>query len=145
MSLKLLSNSWGNSYISCLLLIITLPFTCVEKNLVKYQKVLKYYFDDWNSNMKNSIAVFIFCLFVCFVFFQAELYSFWNQKTNIIWGSWHLESRLILVCRIRWLFWFFFSSEIPFCVNLVQKCKRVNLRRNLVPSLEFLMEVTPAN
>ena len=37
LSLKSFSNLWGNSYIPCLLLIITLLFTCGEKKMIKYK------------------------------------------------------------------------------------------------------------
>ena len=33
LSLKSMGNSWGNSYISCLLLIILICFTCAEKKI----------------------------------------------------------------------------------------------------------------
>ena len=55
-SLNPLSNSWCNSYIPCLLLIITIPFTCgkkkkkKKKKLVKHQKVSKYYGQDCLKN-----------------------------------------------------------------------------------------------
>ena len=41
LSLRLFGNSWGNSHIPCLLLIITLRFTCDEKKIGESIKILK--------------------------------------------------------------------------------------------------------
>ena len=42
LSLKSFSNSWGNSYIQCLLLIITIHFTCGDKKILSnLKKTLK--------------------------------------------------------------------------------------------------------
>ena len=38
---------------------------------------------------------------------------------------------------------FFLVQKYPFCINLVQKFKRVSLRRNLVPTFEGLIDVPP--
>ena len=37
----------------------------------------------------------------------------------------------------------FLVRKYPFCVNLIQKFKRVILRRNLVPTLKCLIDVSP--
>ena len=39
----------------------------------------------------------------------------------------------------------FLVQKYSFCVNLIQKFKRVILRLNLVPTLECLIDVPPAN
>ena len=41
LSLKSIGNSWGNSYLSCLLLIITICFTCGERESWENTKGLK--------------------------------------------------------------------------------------------------------
>ena len=47
-----MDNSWDNLYISFLLLIIALPFTCGEKKvLARHQKVSGYYEIDCVSNL----------------------------------------------------------------------------------------------
>ena len=49
-------NSWGNSYIQCLLPTAVLRFTCGKENLVDYAKVSKYYDHGYLK---------IFILFLC--------------------------------------------------------------------------------
>ena len=57
LSLKSFGNSWGKSYIPCLLLTIMLRFTFGEnKNLVKHQKVSKY---EDHGCLQNFILLFM--------------------------------------------------------------------------------------
>ena len=58
LSVKSFGNSFSNSYIPCLLLIITLRFTCGEKKMVKYQKTSKYVHDC----LQNFLLRFMFLL-----------------------------------------------------------------------------------
>ena len=60
LNLKFFGNFWGNSYLPCLLLIITLRFTSSEtKILIKHQKVSKY--PDYDCLPKFTL-LFIFLL-----------------------------------------------------------------------------------
>ena len=91
-----------------------------------------------NLDMKNSVVMFIFCVF-------QRKYSFLGNLLQ--------KSKLFVETEIQDLHQFqyvefdgnfhFFSSEIPFCVNLIQKFKRVILKRNLLPTLECLIDVPP--
>ena len=58
LSVKSFGNSFSNSYIPCLWLIITLRFTCGEKKKVKYQKASKYVHDC----LQNFLLRFMFLL-----------------------------------------------------------------------------------
>ena len=71
--------------------------------------------------MKNSIGIIIF---VCF---QPEVYFFFYFASKI------------KIVEFDVIF-HFFSLEIPFRVNLIQKFNRVILRRNLVPTLACLID-----
>ena len=74
-----------------------------------------------------------------FFVFDRKYTFFWNfiPKIEIVCWNWNLESRLIWICRIRWKF---LVPKYSFCVNLIQKFKRVILRRNLVLSNDFSWE-----
>ena len=50
LNLQLFRNSSGNSYIPCLLLITTIHYLWGQKNLVKYQKISKYYDHHYLQN-----------------------------------------------------------------------------------------------
>ena len=82
---KLFGNSWANLYISCLLLIITLCFTCREtcgETLVKFQKVSKYYVHDI---LQNFLLLFM-SLLTASVFSNiqilAGIYFIFLKKTS---------------------------------------------------------------
>ena len=91
--LKSFSNSWDNSYIPCLLLIILFRFTCGEnKTFVKYQKVSKYHA---NCCLKNFIVLFMSLLKTPFVknsCILAGIYFIIKKNTlDQIWKSFNTE------------------------------------------------------
>ena len=59
-------------------------------------------------------------------------------KIIIVCWSWNLEPRLIWICSN---FHFFLDPKYPFCVHLVQKFRRVSLRRNLVSRLIWICKI----
>ena len=92
-----------------------------------------------NSNMKNSIMIFIFLCFRPEVYFFLEICSK-NQNCLL-----KLKFRIQINLNMQnsMVIFIFLVRKYPFCVNLIQKFKRVILRRNLVPTLECLIDVTP--
>ena len=68
LSYKSFGNTWGNSYIPCLLLIITLLFIRGEMEiLAKYQKVSQYYENYYSFVISLFFSLFFF-FFLCFCF-----------------------------------------------------------------------------
>ena len=96
---KLLADSWGNSYVPCLLLIIELRLTCSEEkeNLLKHQKVSKCYETDCLQsfllllmhlltapNVKNSH----FLARTYFIFLKNVLKKTWKIFNTKFWPQW---------------------------------------------------------
>ena len=94
-------NLWGNSYIPCLLLIITLRFTCGEKKVYKfavtnYEIASKCYNHDciWWPIIKCKI---IYRWYI-FIFVKPQCWNFANKlyndfyKTNNQTFSWKISS-----------------------------------------------------
>ena len=86
-----------------------------------------------NSNMQNSMVMFIYFVF-------DWKYPFWAnlvQKIKIISWSWNLVPGLIQICRIQWCCsrYFFFEWKDCLWVNLVQKVEIFGWNWNLVPAL----------
>ena len=81
-----------------------------------------------NSNMQNSMAMFIFLVF-------EWKYPFWAnlvQKVKIISWSWNLVARHNSMMLFSFLV---FEWKYPFWANLVQKIKILTLSWNLVRTL----------
>ena len=85
--------------------------------------------------MKNSVVMFIFCVFI----WRYPCLSKWFQKVRIVCWSWNLKPRLIGTSGIRrWFLFFiflFFLLKYYFRDNLVQKFEIVSLGWNLIPRL----------
>ena len=118
LSLKSFSNSWGNSFIPCLLLIIAICFTFRgRKNLVKHQKVLKQYDKDnrflliWviAQSVNNSLLQFSVYIYVYSLHFQCCLHycSFrksvlgtvkqhYSLRYSTIWNTCKCEKHIFL-------------------------------------------------
>ena len=86
-----------------------------------------------NLNVKNSIVVSIF---FCY---RPEVYFFFGnlfQKSNYLV---RLKLRISEYEYVDFAVNFpFFVRKYPFCVNLIQRFKRVSLRRNLKPRLIWI-------
>ena len=70
------SNLWSNSYISCLLLIITLCFTCGERkiwlNIKKFQNIMSMIED--NECTPSAILVIFLAFFLWLIMFHVARY-----------------------------------------------------------------------
>ena len=86
-----------------------------------------------NSNMQNSMMMFIFSVFDYKYPFWAHLF----QKVKIISWSWNLGARLIWICRIKWCWslFLFLNGNILFAQIWSKKSKIISLSWNLVPAL----------
>ena len=86
-----------------------------------------------NSNMQNSMAMFIFFVFDRKYLFWANLV----QKVKIISWSWNLVARLIRICIIQWCcspFWFLSGND--FLEQIWSKKSKLSLYAQiLVPTL----------
>ena len=82
MILKLFGNSWGNSYIPCLLLIITLPVTCGESkilpNINKFQNITAMMAGFANNTCVKEVQSFDFISV-----YQDDLYCLTDQKVSV--------------------------------------------------------------
>ena len=90
------------------------------------------------SNMKNSIVRFIFCVFDWKYIFFLEICSenqnyFLKLKLGI--QICNMQNSMVIFIILVW--------KYLFCVNLIQNFKRVILRRNLVPTLQCLLDNPP--
>ena len=74
-------NSWGNSYIPCLLLIIAVRFTCGEKNnLLMYQNVPKYYEHGFVQNFLLLLMSLLTALIVKNSYILTGIYFIFQKK-----------------------------------------------------------------
>ena len=86
--------------------------------------------------MKNSIVIFLFStgsilfLEICSKNQNCLLKLKFRIQINL-----NMQNSMVI--------FIFLVRKYPFCVNLIQKFKRVILRRNLVPTLECLIDVSP--
>ena len=88
------------------------------------------WYPDHNSNMQNSMVVFILSAL-------DRKYPFWThlfQKLKIVSLRWNLVLRLIWIWKIEWsyLFFFVFDRKYPFFEKFLQKIKTICWSWNLV-------------
>ena len=89
-----------------------------------------------NSNMKNSKVMFIFFCFRPEVYFFLELYS--KNQNCLLKLKFRIQINLNKQNSME--IFMFLVPKYSFCVNLIQKFKRVILRQNLLPTLECLID-----
>ena len=82
LSLKWFSNSWGNSYIPCFLLIIMLSFICGERKI-------------W-SNIKKSQSITIDCLQNFLLLFMFQLTAATVANIHILAGIYFIFLKIVL-------------------------------------------------
>ena len=105
LGLKLIGNSWGNSYIPCLLLIITLSFICAEKkNWKNIKKISKYcdqdclqnfFWKSFNTKLGHQWKDWISNYLV-----QQIFKLFWNLVALIL--GWNCVTRVTKIVKRVW-------------------------------------------
>ena len=127
-------NSWGNSYIPCLEVIITHRFTCGERK--KHRKVSKYYETDcrliWICRTQWWWSLFLFLTGNPFLDKLAPKIQ--NCQFNLTFAGWcnlNLQNSVAVFAS------FVLDRKHPFWANLVQKVIIATLTWNLVFYLFF--------
>ena len=92
-----------------------------------------------NSNIKNSIVMFICLCFRPEVYFFLEICS--KTKNSLL--KLKFRTQIQLNMQNSMVIFIFLVRKYPFCVNMIQKFKRFILRRSLVSTLECVTDVLP--